>query len=99
MQNKSVLIQLLKRYVNHKVILSRNTSYYNENCLVKSLNTCQALMLNYCNEYSRLTEKQIANLILGHKQQLFDILPSDHNKSFNSSLANYNNLITLAQSL
>ncbi len=99
MANNSILIPLLKRYVNHKLILSKKSSYYNNLKLIKSLETCKAIMYTYCGKHSNLTDKQVSNLILGHKQQLFDILPADNNKSFNSSVANYNNLITLAQSL
>jgi len=95
----SQLSNKVKRYINHKVILSRKSDWYSGPVVKLSLEHAYYLLKTFCKDTAYLTDKQIAIMVLQNKKHLFNILPNQNNRSYQSSLTNYTELITQSEML
>lgn len=96
---KQNLSYKVKRYINHKVILSRKSDWYSGPMVKLSLEHAYYLLRTFCKDAAYLTDKQIALMVIQNKKHLFNILPNQNNRSYQSSLTNYTELITQSEKL
>lgn len=92
-----MLINKVKRYIKHKLILSEKSDWYKNAKQRISIDHAHYLMRSFCKDALYLTNKDVALLIIHNKQHLLNILPAEKNPSYESSLTNYNELLTEAQ--
>lgn len=92
-----MLINKVKRYIKHKLILSEKSEYYKQAKQRISIDHAHYLMRSFCKDAAYLKPKDVALLVIHNKQHLFNIIPSENNPSFQSSLTNYNEILNDAQ--
>ena len=88
-----MLIKKVKRFINHKIVLSTKSTWYNNAKQRISIEHAYYLMRSFCKDAAYLKPQDVARLVIQNKHHLFNILPADQNPSFQSSLTNYNEII------
>lgn len=91
-----MLINKVKRYIKHKIILSEKSTWYNNTKQRISLEHAYYLMRSFCKDAAYLNDRDVARLVILNKQHLFNILPAELNHSYQSSLTNYNEILNEA---
>ncbi len=89
----------VKRYVKHKTNIANYSAHYLNMGRMASLRFANELLQLFCMQKQYLTEHDIARFVLQNKQHLKEILPHPENKSYNSSLNNFNKMIDFAQQI
>jgi hypothetical protein len=93
------LASKVRKYIQHKKHLADHSTYFMNNTQLVALQFCDMLLSLLCRQKQYLTEQDVARFVLQNKQHLFNILPVENNKSYQSSLENYNWIIERSQEL
>lgn len=94
-----MLINKVKRYINHKIVLSKNSTWYNNPKQKIAIEHAWYLMKSFCNDAPYLKDQDVARLVIANRQHLFNIIPAELNPSYKSSLTNYNEIIKESEKL
>lgn len=93
-----MLLPEVTRYLNHKLRLAQVSPYYQRPACTHSLQWAHQFRnwLRFC---ANNDERQIAHLVISCQHHLKNLLPAEANKSYQSSLNNYNKILTACKQL
>lgn len=77
--------KILKDYINHKKILSKNSDWYRNINRILALEKCTLWILTYINKAHIISQSQLAWMVVINENNLRNILPCPRNDSFKSS--------------
>lgn len=93
-----MLLPEVVKYINHKLKLAQVSTYYRRPGLQQSLQWAYNFK-NYLRFQANGNEKYIAQNLLACQSHLKNLLPAEANKSYRSSLDNYNKILNTCKQL
>jgi len=86
----------IRRYMQHKLLLSNCSTYYNKYKIAHSLAVCNQAFSHALKDPAAYTLKKVCQLVLLNKQSLLDILPAPKNTSYKTSCEKIESIISYA---
>lgn len=94
---KNKYVAEIRRYLQHKQVLSGISGYYKRANIAHSLATCNQAFTNVVNDASAYSLKKVCELVIINKEHLRNILPIQNNKSYANCLARINYIESYAK--
>jgi hypothetical protein len=88
----------VRLWLNHKVVLSYKSKWYQEKSIVASLRTCQDLVKMVRANCGGYNMNAICSMIRLNENNLYNILPAPNNPSYERQLLKLQEILTTAKS-
>lgn len=96
MTNKE-FISKATNWIKNKIILSKHSNWYKIPYRMASLNVIVTAFQHHLNKTYLFNHVQIANLLIKHKDVLYNLLPVHYNSSYGNSSKALDELLEQAQ--
>lgn len=86
----------IRRYLQHKMLLSHVSPWYKKGPVAHSLAMCNQAFTNIVNDSAAYSLKKICEVVIAHRDHLHNILPAEKNNSYPNCMARLKYIVQYA---